>query len=617
MKMKIAVLLSILLLTCSTAVLAGEVKNPDTLIEALALNQESLDPYFQYDITSNEVCKNVYENLLAWVGESVTEIKPHLSLEIPSKENGLVSADGRTYTFPIRKNVKFHAGGDLTPADIEYTYERAMVFDRAGGPSWMILEPLTGYSTIESIVEAEGGVAYQKMFDTDGNLLDPKHKDILVKVYEKYVDPAVSVDGDNLVITLKEPYAPFISELPQGAGWFSILDKEWSIEQGAWDGKADTWWNFHDPKAEKDPLFDKMNGTGPYKLVKWDNGVEVVLERFDAYWGEKPQAKHVKILTMPEWSTRKAALLAGDVDMAIVDPQYLSQVEGQPGIRVHKQLDQLSVYMLFFNQTIKVEGGNRYVGSGKLDGDGVPPDFFADIHVRKAFSHLYDDSVIINDVQGGNAIAAYGPVVKPLLGYTAKEPGYNYSLEKAEAEFKKAFGGKLWEKGFKMVAAYATGRMVDKAVLDMITYNARKINPKFKIESQSFAWSTLLSDYLNGVYPMWILEWNADYPDPHNMAYPILHPTGFYGSALGAAYHEWANKELAPLLDQGVSEFDPAKREALYQEICKRAEDNAVIVFLYQPTRVHVEREWVRGWFNNAITESAGRHFYLLEKSAN
>jgi peptide/nickel transport system substrate-binding protein len=115
----------------------------------LALNQESLDPYFQYDITSNEPVKNVYENLLAWEGESVTEYKPHLATQVPSQENGLISADGRVYTFPIRKNVKFHNGNSLTPEDVEYTYERAMIFDRAGGPSWMILEPLTGYSTIE------------------------------------------------------------------------------------------------------------------------------------------------------------------------------------------------------------------------------------------------------------------------------------------------------------------------------------------------------------------------------------------------------------------------------------------------------------------------------------
>jgi peptide/nickel transport system substrate-binding protein len=167
------VLLFCLLFVVWSAVATAEVKNPDTLIEALALNQESLDPYFQYDITSNEPVKNVYENLLAWVGESVTEYKPHLATQVPSQENGLISADGRKYTFPIRKNVKFHDGNSLTPEDIEYTYERAMIFDRAGGPSWMILEPLTGYSTIESIVEAEGGVPYPKMFDKDGNLAGP------------------------------------------------------------------------------------------------------------------------------------------------------------------------------------------------------------------------------------------------------------------------------------------------------------------------------------------------------------------------------------------------------------------------------------------------------------
>lgn len=613
MKMR-CLLLTCLLLAAWVLPAQAEVKNPDTLIEALSLNQESLDPYFQYDITSDEVVKNVYENLLAWKGESVTEYLPLLSTEVPSIENGLISADGTVYKFPIRKGVKFHNGNDLTPADVEYTFERAMIFDRAGGPSWMILEPITGEASIEGIVQKETGVAYADMFDDEGNFKDPKYKDMLVQVYEKYVAPAVEVDGDYVVVKLVKPYAPFLSELPQGAGWFAILDKEWCVEQGAWDGKADTWWKYHDPKAEKDPLYDKMNGTGPYKLVKWDNGVEVVFERFDGYWGEKPAVKNVKILTMPEWSTRKAALLAGDVDIATVEPQYLGQVEGQPGINVHKGLDQLSVYMLFFNQTINTEGENRYIGSGKLDGKGIPSDFFADIHVRKAFQAMYNGATIIKDVQNGHAAAAYGPVVSPLLGHVAKDPGYRYNMELAKEEFKKAFDGKLWETGFKLTGAYATGRMVTKAVLDMLAYNARSINPKFVIESQSFAWSTLLSDYLKGSYPMWGLEWNADYPDPHNMAYPILHPTGFYGSALGKAYHDWAYKTIAPLLDEGVKEFDQAKREEIYKKIGQLAEENAVILFLYQPTRIHVERDWVKGWFNNAITESTGRHFYLLDK---
>jgi len=443
----------------------------------------------------------------------------------------------------------------------------------------------------------------------------PKYKNDLVKVYTDFIDPTVKVEGDYVVITLSNTYAPFLSMLPQGAAWFSILDKQWCIEVGAWDGRADTWWNYHDPKEQEDPLYDKMNGTGPYKLVKWDNGVELIMERNDNYWGEKPKVKYVKILTMEEWSTRKAALLAGDVDIAQVDPQYLGQVEGQPGIRVHKGLEQLSVYMLFFNQSINTEGGNRYIGSGKLDGEGIPADFFADIHVRKAFAAMYDTDTLIRDVQGGNAIPAFGPIVKPLIGWLPDMPeGHKYDLKKAEEEFRKAFGGELWEKGFKLTAAYTTGRMVTKAVMDMLVYNARKINPKFKIEVQTFAWSTLLSDYLKGVYPIWGLEWNADYPDPHNMAYPILHPTGFYGAALGSAYHKWAEQHIVPLLDRGLVEFDLEKRRTIYEEIGRLAEENSVILFLYQPTRIHVERTWVQGWFNNPITESTGRHFYLLDK---
>lgn len=599
------------LLMCSTA---WAVKNPDTLIEAVTANQQSLDPYFQYDISSNEPVKNVYENLLAWDKDSVTKLLPHLATKVPTMENGLISKDGTVYRFPIRKGVTFHNGNTLTPSDVEYTFERAMIFDRAGGPSWMLLEPITGYSSIEGLVEDKTGTPYAKMFDDNGKIL-PKFKKVLTDVFKKYIDPAVSVDGDDVVVKLASPYAPFLSELPQGAGWCSIMDEQWSAEVGAWDGKADDWWEFHDPKAEKDPLYDKMNGTGPYKLVEWNNGVSLTMTRYDNYWGTKPAVKNVKIMTMPEWSTRKAALLAGDVDIADVDAQYVSQVEGKDGIRVFKGLDQLSLYMLFFNQEITVKGGNRYIGSGKLDGEGIPADFFADVHVRRAFKYMYDAQTIIRDVMGGNAQTAYGPVVKPLLGYDAKgADSARYNLAKAKEEFKLAMDGKLWEKGFKFTIAYATGRTDTKAVIDMLTYNARSINPKFKIESQSFAWNTLLSDYLQGFYPMWALEWNADYPDPHNMAYPILHHTGFYGSALGTPYAEWAKKNVEPLLDEGVREFDLAKREALYKDICKKAEDDAVILFLYQPTRIHVERDWVKGWFNNAINESHGRHFYLLSK---
>ena len=50
-----------------------------------------------------------------------------------------------------------------------------------------------------------------------------------------------------------------------------------------------------------------------------------------------------------------------------------------------------------FNWQINVEGGNPYVGSGELDGNGITANFFSDTHVRKAFSYCFDYDAMVND----------------------------------------------------------------------------------------------------------------------------------------------------------------------------------------------------------------------------
>ncbi len=59
--------------------------------------------------------------------------------------------------------------------------------------------------------------------------------------------------------------------------WGNVLDKEWAVEQGAWDGNCETWQNWYAPGAENESFKPSINGTGPFKLDHWTPGEEWVI----------------------------------------------------------------------------------------------------------------------------------------------------------------------------------------------------------------------------------------------------------------------------------------------------------------------------------------------------
>src|SRR4030042_4823574 len=122
----------VVLVTVTSDVAAQPLKNPNMAVVARVYAIESLDPAYAY--VGFEPLQNIYETLIAYKPESSSEFIPCLASKVPSLENKLISEDGLTYTFPIRKGIKFHNGAELTPRDVEYSFERAMVSDPAGGP---------------------------------------------------------------------------------------------------------------------------------------------------------------------------------------------------------------------------------------------------------------------------------------------------------------------------------------------------------------------------------------------------------------------------------------------------------------------------------------------------
>lgn len=607
MQKKLVVLLTLVLVFSIFSVVGAqeEVNSPDTFTYVNIGDQSTLDPHFAYDTGSSEVIYQVYETLIGYDGESVKDFTPLLSTEVPSQENGLISEDGSDYTFIIREGVEFSNGNSLTAEDVKYSFLRGMISDRSGGPIWMLYEPLfgAGFAGLSDVTANVVGVEDPKQ------LTDEQAAEVLDVLEDK-----ITVDGNQVTFHLESPYPPFLNILAQGASWGSILDKEWSIEQGAWDGTAADIAASHDPVKEEDPLFDKMMGTGPFVLTEWVNGDHVVFNRNDNYWREPANFKTAIIRNVDEWSTRKLMLLRGDADMIYAPTQYRSQVEDEEGIVVTTGIPALQNMNMIFNWDITTEG-NNYIGSGELDGNGIPSDFFADENVRKAFSYAFNYKAFIEQVRMGEAIQLRGPIVDPLLGYDENSKVYSLNLEKAEEHFRKAFDGELWETGFTMDLVYNSGNDPRKTAADMLKSYIERINPKFNINVRGVQWSTYLDASVRGILPASFGGWLADFPDPHNFVQPFLDSSGYYANRRGDTYKNWADEVgINDLIAEGISTTDSAKREEIYKKLQKMSIDNAIDLWIDQPTESNTRRTWVKGWYPNAVRP--GVDFYSMDKVA-
>lgn len=590
----------------------SSVVNPNTIVQVTDSDIVSLDPFWPYSPPSNNVVFQIYESLIQYDASSTTKFLPMLSTNVPSVADGTIKNDGKTYIFHIRQNVHFQNGDLLTPEDVKYSLERIVVFDRSGGPSWMLAQPLIGVDSLEQIATEYTGVKnYSDLFANDGTL-KPEYKDAMLKVFGQ-LDKTIEVKGNDVILNLPKPAPALLSILAHGVcGVSYIMDKKWSVDNGAWPGTADTWWKFHNPARENDPIYSIANGTGPYELLRWTKGTEVALQRFDNYWRAPAKIENVLIKVVSEYTTRKLMLEHGDADIAAIPQQYIEQVKPIPGVTVEENLPILGETCGFMTYSIE-KNGNPYIGSGKLDGNGIPSDFFSDVNVRKAFSYMFPYQTYIKEVWNGNAIQPNGPIPKGIFGYNADIPTYSFDLAKATEYFKKAFNGQLWEKGFKMSIVYITGSEETHQVANMLSYYAKKINPKFRIDVSSEIWGSYVKDRLEYKLPFFMTGWFADYPDADDFVYPFLYSTGYYGLTLGKNYQTLAQKEFDPLINEARKVTNVKDRVEIYDKLSMKAYDLAAIMWLYQPLGSHVQRSWVKGWYYNPMLRGM-EDFYSLSK---
>ncbi len=583
-----------------------EIKNPDSFIMATIGGPDSLDPSYEYDTASYEIIFNVYEGLLFYNREAVDEFVPVLATGMPE-----VSEDGSQYVFELRQGIKFHEGGDLTPSDVAYSFWRTMIQDRAGGPSWVVLEPLTGEYAIEDLAAEMGDEAACE-----------------------FVKASVVPDDENWTVTfnLAKPFGAFLNIV--ASGWGVAMDKEWVAEIGGWDGDCATWRDYNDPEDVESELYSAMNGTGPYKLDHWTPGEEIVVVRNDDYWLTEPLWEGAPTgpatiergvwKYVDEWGTRYAMFEAGDVDMVYVPRQYVSQADqlvkeqwdaidmSDPSkmtilnengaARSFINIAGVSSADVFFNQGIVTEGGNPYIGSGELDGDGIPPDFFSDIHVRKAFNYCFDFDTFLEEAWLGEAVQRRGPIISGILGFNPDQEVPSYDLAKCEEEFKLAWDGALWDTGFYLIASYNSGNDQRRTAAEIIEANVESVNPNFSISVLDVPWATYLDEMVAGRLPLFIIGWIEDYHHPHNWVIPYMSSSGTWAQFQNLPQEQYDRYD-AKIEECLALPFGP-DAEACYFELQAMAMDDVLDIFMSQATIRNYQQLWVKGYYANPIYPS-------------
>jgi oligopeptide transport system substrate-binding protein len=287
-----AMLLTLCLL--STVSPAASVPSPNDMVgrfggvyrRPLAGDPASLDPAYTTDVYANTVVNQLFDGLV--------QFDSHLN-PIPAIAGFWeASLDGLTWTFYLRKGVRFHNGREVTADDFVYSFTRLL--DPA------IQSPVAGhFGDIRGAEEFRAGKA-------------------------SHVRGLEALNRYTLRITLREPYTPFLSILAMVNA--KVVPRE-AVERL---GKQ---FNFQ-------PV-----GSGPFKFAGWERHRQIVLQAFDSYYEGRPFLDRIVFKIHNGFEEELESFLKGTLDEIRVPSTLEDAVRASPRFRPYRRLTKPTLHLLY------------------------------------------------------------------------------------------------------------------------------------------------------------------------------------------------------------------------------------------------------------------------------
>lgn len=421
-----------------------------------------------------------------------------------------VSDDGTTYTFNlVDAEVRWHDGEPFTVADIEYTLME-------------ILKP------------------------TYTGIFQPRFQD-LVGADKVIAGEATELEGFKIIddktvqFKLNQPNAPFLAWAIAG---LKFLPKH------LLEGQTIT----EDMAYSQAPV-----GNGPYKFKEWDKGNRFVMEWNEDYYGEKPCAKTLTTMGIPDMQALAAAVEAGDIDVTImVPPTEVPRLAEVPTLQYFRQ-PAIGPESIYFN---------------------LDHPILKELKVRQAVAHAIDGLAFTEGVLQGTTTPANTHFTTGSWAYDPDAKLPEYDVEKAKALLAEAG----YPDGFKIKLTCNQGNFFREHFVEYAQAELAKIG--IEVEVVKAEWGTFIGSVMDGTFEMAFYNEEGGIPDP-DVAYEYWHTGGPNN------YTKYSNADVDGWLQEARVGSDLEARKAAYYKVqAQLNQDLPTIPIFWRPNPLVVSAKF-------------------------
>lgn len=427
-----------------------------------------LDPADYDDGQTAARAEQIFETLVEFDG-ATTSVRPALA------EKWDTSADGKTWTFNLRKNVKFHDGTPFNADAVIWNYAR----------QWDEKHPFhtKEYATL----------SWEYWHDVIGWGYKGEKGALMADIKK--------VDDYTVQFVLTDASGPFLINMAlfsNGIASPASFDKN----------KTD---------AFKNPV-----GTGPFKLASsadWVKDDRITLVKNPDWWGgaDKVGIDRLVFRTIKDNSARYLAVKAGDCNgmgeganpddaLAAAKDANLQVIARPP----------FNVGYVAFNQTVK-----------PLD----------NLKVRQAISWAINKKAIVDALYAGNGLQATQFLPQSLWGYNKDIKQTCCDADKAKALLKDAGFEKGFTVDFWYMPVSRPYFPTPKSIAEAIAADLAKVGITTNLKTED--WGQYKVDAQQGKLSMWLLGWTGDNGDPDNFLFTFFgdSPAGAGASTKCCGYY--------------------------------------------------------------------------------